>query len=260
LLSGIDQQERWNEVQQIEHRILASKMWQSYHAGIMHGKKIEFNKKTFIILAHWVKEKYISEQSKNNPSVNRISEIPFKASGMDLSAPFFTFENKVWTVGDFRNELMSRPFLFRTTNLDSTNFNAQFKLAVVDIMKDHCLTREAYKKSLDKEENVTRTVEIWEDAFVANDQQKNVIEDAMKKGRIIVNDAPEILKYWESYVNDLQKKYKSLVKVNVNAFRSIPLTKINMVAIKPSMPYPNIVPNFPTFVSSKTIDFITQNK
>jgi hypothetical protein len=108
-------------------------------------------------------------------------------------------------VGDFRNELMSRPFLIKTTNIDSTNFNAQFKIAVADIMKDHCLTPEAYKKSLDKEEDVTRTVAMWEDASVANDKQKNVIDAAFKEGKITEHDAPGILKYWESYVNDLQK-------------------------------------------------------
>ena len=79
-----------------------------------------------------------------------------------------------------------------------------------------------------------------------------------KKGSIIENDAFEILKYWESYINDLQKKYKSSVNVNVAAFQNIPLTKINMVALKPGMPYPSMVPNFPTFVSSKKIDFTTQ--
>jgi len=99
----------------------------------------------------------------------------------------------------------------------------QFKLAVIDIMKDHCLTREAYKKSLDKEENVTRTIETWKDAFVANDQQKECGRGRNKKGSIVENDEPGILKYWESYVNDLHKKYKSLVKVNVAAFNNIPL-------------------------------------
>ncbi|MCX6120922.1 MAG: hypothetical protein NTX44_04840 [Ignavibacteriales bacterium] len=260
LIGEIDQQEQWSIVQEKEHRILASKVWQSYQSKIMRGKKIEFNGKTFIQLAHWARDKYLSEQNKKTLAENGISEIPFKASGLDLSAPFFTFENRTWTVGDFRDELMSHPFLFRTTHLDTINFNEQFKLAVVDIMKDHCLTREAYKKSLDKEEDVARTVEMWKDAFVANDQQKNVIEAAIKKGRIMENDALEILKYWESYVSDLQKKYKSSVNVNVAAFQNIPLTKIDMVALKPGMPYPNIVPNFPTFVYSKTFDFIIQKE
>jgi hypothetical protein len=64
-------------------------------------------------------------------------------------------------------------------------------------------------------------------------------------------DAPEMLKYRELYVNDLHKKYNSSVKVNVPVFNNIALTKINMVAIKPRMPYPTIVFNFPTIISSE---------
>ena len=258
LISETDQRERWNLVEEKEHRISALKAWKSYQSDLMHGKKIDFNEKTFYVLANWIREKYLTEQYKKNLADNKMPEIPFKASGLDLSAPFFTFEDKVWTVGDFRNELMSRPLLFRTTNLDSLNFNTEFKIAVADILRDHCLTREAYKRSLDTDENVTHTAEIWKDSFIATDQQKAVVEDAIKKGKVAADDATGILSYWESYVNDLEKKYKSTVRVNVSALQNIPLTKINMVAVKPRMPYPLIVPNFPTFVSSKSINFITQ--
>jgi hypothetical protein len=216
----------------------------------MRGKKIEFNKKIFSILTQWVKEKYLSGQNKNNPSGNRISEIPFKASGLDLSAPFFTFENKVWTVGDFRNELMSRPFLFRTKDLDSANFYPLFKTAVVDIMKDHCLTREAYKLHLDTLEDIKRTVGMWKDSFVANNEQKKVVDAALKEGKVVKGDELGILKFWDSYVSNLQNKYKDSVKVNIPAFESISLTKINMVALKPGMPYQLLVPDFPKYIFS----------
>jgi hypothetical protein len=118
-------------------------------------------------------------------------------------------------------------------------------------MKDHCLTREAYKKSLDKSEDVTRTVEMWHDSFLASDQQKRIVDAALKEGKIAENDEIGILKYWESSVKRLQDKYIDLVNVNVSAYESISLTRINMVAIKPRMPYPLIVPIFPTFIFSE---------
>jgi hypothetical protein len=163
-------------------------------------------------------------------------------------------------VGDFRNELMSRPFFFRTKDLDSANFNTQFKLAVVDIMTDHCLTREAYKKSLDKSEDVTRTVNMWSDSFLASSQQKKVVDNASKKGKIVENDAIGILKYWESYVNNLQKQYKHSINVNIPAYESISLTKIDMVATKPRMSYPTLVPAFPTFISSESTKYGLQKE
>jgi hypothetical protein len=260
LISGEDQQVRWNEVQKKEHTIAAWKLWKEYRAGIMHGKRIEFDKNTFLVLANWVREKYLIEQQNKALTGNQIPEIPFDANGIELTSAFFTFENRVWTVGDFRNELMSRPLLFRTIDLDSANFNTQFKLAVVDIIRDHCLTREAYKKSLDKGEDITRTVEMWKDSFLSNNYQKNVVETALKEGKIIKDDGPGILKYWESYVGDLKKKYNNSISMNFTAFKNISLTKIDMIAVKQGMPYPIIVPNFPTFISSETIDYITHKE
>ena len=255
LLSDIDQRVRWNEVKEKEYSIRAEKIWEAYYAGVMRGKKIDFDKKTFYTLADWVREKYIVAQKEKVPSANPTSEIPFAASGVDLTTPFFTFEDKVWTVGDFKNELMSRPFLMRTQNIDSANFYALFKSAVVDVMKDHCLTREAYKLLLDTLEDIKRTVGMWKDSFVANYEQKKVVDAAWTEGKVTKGDELGILKIWESYVNNLQKKYKDSVWVNIPAFESISLTKINMVALKPGMPYQLLVPDFPKFISSELFDY-----
>jgi hypothetical protein len=250
LVSDIDQQERWKEVKEKERSIKAEKIWEAYYAGVMRGKKIEFDKKTFLLLADWVREKYIVEQKEKVPSGNLTPEIPFAASGLDISAPFFTFENKVWTIGDFKNELMSRPFLLRTKDIDSANFYPLFKTAVVDIMKDHCLTREAYKLHLDTLEDIKRTVGMWKDSFMANNEQNKVVDAALKEGKVVKGDELGILKFWESYVSNLQNKYKDSVKVNIPAFESISLTKIKMVALKPGMPYQLLVPDFPKYIFS----------
>ena len=97
---------------------------------------------------------------------------------------------------------------------------------------------------------------MWKDAFVANAQQKKVIDAAVKEGKIVENDALGILKYWESYVYDVQKKYGSSVTVNVAAFNNISLTRIDMVAIKPGKPYPVVVPDFPKFISSENLGYV----
>jgi hypothetical protein len=256
LLSGIDQQERWNDVAKKERSMLAAKLWGSYHAGIMKGKKIEFNRQTFLQLANLIREKYIAGQHQKTPMNDRIPEVSFKANGLDLSAPFFTFDNDVWTVGDFRNELMSRPLLFRNTTLDSANFNDEFKQACVDIVKDHCLTREAYNASLDKEPVVAKTVAMWSDAFVANDQQRSVVDAAVQDGKVSRDDELAISRYWDSYVNDMVKKYRPMVAVNLPVFRTLELTRVPMYALKPGLPYPSMVPGFPAFESRKDIDLI----
>jgi len=255
LLGEIEQRERWNEVKEKELSIRAEKIWEAYYAGVMQGKKIDFDKKTFLMLANWMRQRYIVEQKDKSPISNPIPEIPFSESGLDLASPFFAFEGKVWTVGDFRNELMSRPFLMRTQDIDSANFYALFKTAVVDVMKDHCLTREAYKLHLDTLADVQRTFGMWKDSFLANNKQKHVVDVALNEGKVVKGDELGILKFWESYVNNLLNKYKDSVEVNIPAFESISLTKINMVAMKPGMPYQLLVPDFPKYISSGMIDY-----
>ena len=261
LLSEVDQQKRWNEVKEREHRLKAMKMWQSYQASVMSGKGMDFNGKTLNTLSQWVRTKYISEQQKIDSAGFQMTEIPpVSPAELDLSLPFFTFENKTWTVGDFKNELMSHPLVFRTTQIDSANFKEQFKLAVVDIIRDYCLTREAYKKKLDQRRDVERTVELWKDAYIANDAQKNIVDTAIKEGTVNGKDEVGILHYWESYVHGLQKKYSSSIHVDTNVFKSISLTTVDMVAIKPGMPYPAVVPNFPTYIMSENLDYTTRRE
>jgi len=260
LLSGADQKLRWDEVNRKERRMKARRMWEAYQKSVMRGKRMDFNGKALNTLSRWVRTRYITERQKIDSTGFQMPEIPAHTTEMDLSAPFFTFENKVWTIGNFRNELMSHPLLFRTTHLDSANFKEQFKLAVVDVMRDHCLTREAYKKKLDKKEHIARIVGTWKDAFIARDAQKNIVDKAFDAGKIHHSDELGIHDFWEAYVGDLQKKYSGSISINKKLFDDISLTTIDMFAVKFGMPYPAIVPDFPLFIVSKNLEYATRKE
>jgi len=119
VISGEDQKVRWNEVKEKIHQTKARKLWLSYQANIMIGKKIEFESQSFEVLSNWAMEKYLS--NNKNDSLNfQITEIPFAKPEIDLNAPFFTIDNKSWTIDDFKNELMSHPLVFRTKYLTKT--------------------------------------------------------------------------------------------------------------------------------------------
>ena len=121
LISGEDQQVRWKKVQEKMHQTKALKLWQSFQANVMKGKKLEFNKQSFKVLSNWAMAKYLDRKA-NDTLAFKISEIPSARPEIDMGDPFFTIDNRLWTVGDFRNELMSHPLVFRTTALDSTEF------------------------------------------------------------------------------------------------------------------------------------------
>jgi len=259
LISGEDQRVRWKKVKEKIHQTKANRLWRSFQTTIMKGKRIEFNKQSFYGLSNWAMAKLLS--SNESDSLNfQITEIPSAEPEINLDAPFFTIDNKLWTVGDFKKELMSHPLVFRTKYLDRKNFHEQLKFAIVDMMMDHYLTQEAYKRSLDRVEVINKTVEMWKDAYLAIGQQKSIINSALAQGIINENDQPGIRKYWKSYLLELQKKYSNSIRVNYEALDKLSLTNIDYVAIRPGVPYPIAVPTFPTLVLSANLDYAKQKE
>ena len=255
LISGVDQQNRWNDVEDKLHKTEARKLWQSYLANLMNGKKIEFNAKSFKVLSDWAMESHL--YTNNSDSLNfQSSEIPPVAPEINLDDPLFTIDNKEWTVEDFKKELMSHPLVYRTKNLNRNNFKKHFKLAIADMMRDHYLTRKAYKKSLDNREEIKKEVQMWKDAYLADFQKNSIINSAINDGTIKKDDKTGIQEFLESYILDLQKNYSDIVSINVDEFNKISLTQIDYFAFRPGVPYPAAVPGFPVLTSSENLDYI----
>jgi hypothetical protein len=254
LVNAEDQNLRLKKVKEKMHRSKAGKLWRSYQASVMRGKRIEFNKQSFRLLSNLAISNYISPDTQDS-LYTRITDIPLDESEIDLTAPFFTIDDEQWTIDDFRSALMSHPLVFRTNNLNENNFNEQFKLAVVDMIRDHYLTREAYKRSLDKAADVKKSVDMWKDAYLAYDQKRRIMTSALEQGIIRNSDKPGMLTYWQSYLRDLQTKYSQEIRVNDDVFNSISLTNIDFYAIRPGVPYPIAVPGFPTLISSQDLNY-----
>ncbi len=254
-----DQRIRWNKVKEKIHQAKAIQLWQSYRIDLMQGKKIEFNEQTFKILAKLMMQKYLSDAIQDSLNY-QLRDLPSAVAEIDPQASFFNADNTVWSVDDFKQEILSHPLVFRTKYLDQNNFNHQLQLAIVDLMRDHYLTREAYRKSLDDSPEIVRTTEMWQDAYLAVQQEKNIIDAARQQGLINKNDPEGTRKYWESYVRDIQKKYSASVYINGGALDKISLTNIDMMALRPGLPYPVIMPNFPTFIASDNLDYIKKEK
>jgi hypothetical protein len=259
LISGFDQQVRWNEVKEKLRQAKANKMWTAFQVNTMKGKKIEFNREAFTVLADLALQRYLQNSEKDS-SNNRLTEITVSDNEVNLSVPFFTIDKRVWSVDDFRRELLSHPLVYRTKDLNKDNFKEEFKLAIVDMLRDHYVTQEAYKRSLDRSKDITREMEMWEDSFLATDQEKSIVSSAVRQGVIQENDQLGKLKYWKSYLHGLQKKYGGSVRINRDEFSKIRLANIDLVVIRPGVPYPMPVPQFPTFVASGNLDYAAPQK
>lgn len=253
LISGVDQREQWNKIQEKLRSIKSAEMSQAYVLKVMKGKKLEFNRESFNTVTKYALEYYLQKKNDDTASF-KISEIPTFQPDIDMNAPFFTIDGKVWSIKDFQKEVLAHPLVFRTKYIDAKNFQLQFKLAVVDMVRDYYLTQEAYKKKLDKSQEVKRGTAMWEDAFLATNQLKKGV-DSITAARGVNNDATSNINVRTEYLQSLQQKYSTVIKVDYDLFNSLTLTKIDLVAMRPGVPYPIPVPSFPAFIPSSNLDY-----
>jgi hypothetical protein len=253
LVAEEDQQMRWVNVQEKLREIKARKMWALFQKEIMKGKKIEFTRDSFKVLSDMAIKFYI----RNNSGDSGEFKIPTSTVAIDSNAVFFTIDKTEWTIGRFGKELMAHPLVFRTTNLDSSKFKEQFKLAIVDMVRDYYLNVEAYKRSYDKSADVNNALRVWRDAFLALDTQMTVLKAAMDSGKFTKDDIPATQKYWVSYVRSLQDRYSDKIRINFKEFDRITLTNVDMFAYRTGVPYPVAVPGFPLFISSENLESMT---
>ena len=255
LFSGEDQRIRWNKVAEKIHQAKALDLWDEYMLDVMKDKEIDYNDKVFFKLAGLAYQYYLNIHQSPDSVELHLNEIPKLEEAINIKDPFFTIDSNTWTVENFKEELISHPLVFRAHFTDQKTFNRQFLYAIADLVRDYYLNKEAYKLSLDTLKDINKTVGIWRDSFLAIDQEKNIINDALKKGIIHNEDNIGKLNYWESYLTSLQKKYSDSIKIDYKEFNKVKLTKIDFVAYKPGAPFPTIVPGFPIFISSENLEY-----
>ena len=156
--------------------------------------------------------------------------------------------------------LRTHPLVYRTTALDSANFRQQFKLAIIDLMRDYYLTKDAYKRSLDKYKDVKNTVKMWKDSFLSSNKAKNIVDKAAEQGMVNKSDQRALSEFWNSTVDSLKKKYGYRIWINRELLTRLELTKIDMIAMKPGFPYPLEVPQFPALMTSGNLDYAKLKK
>jgi hypothetical protein len=259
LISGEEQQARWNKVNGLVRLRKAEEQWHSYQASVMKGKRLVFDKHSFEFLSTWAMENYLANKHRDTLDI-RFTAFAGGKPEIDFGTPFFTLDKKVWTLKDVQKVLRTHPLVYRTAVLDSTNFREQFKLAVIDLMRDHYLTRAAYRRSLDKHENVKNTVRMWRDSFLAAKKAKSIVDTGVTQGIVKRSDERGLSEFWNSHMIALQQKYGKLVWINHALLDRLALTKIDMIALKPGFPYPLEVPQFPAWMVSEDFDYATFKK
>ncbi len=257
---GQESVQRWLDVEEKLHMNKAQAEWGNYVSAVMKGKTIEFNKDTFNQLGEMfltiLRAKEPEEKKEIAKDFLTVEEKDLDLDNLDnkeelLDKPFFTIDGKVWTVRDFRRELMLHPLVYRKMDLSGDGFAKQFRNAVIDMVRDHYLTKEAYKKRLDKDPQVLKTEEMWQDSFVAMDFRNKLLDKARAEVKTdSVGRTLAMNKYFEDYIAGLQQKYSKSVRLDQTELEKIPLTRVNMFVYKEKVPFPIAVPTFP-FITNK---------
>lgn len=136
--------------------------------------------------------------------------------------------------------------------MNKKEFPEQFKLAIVDMIRDKFLTAEAYKKEYDKVGAVRRNAEMWQDNLYSLYQKNKYLESMAANSKNYLDD---ITLYLNPYIDSLQAKYNDVIKINTGEFEKIKLTRIDMFVLQKNVPFPMMVPGFPLLTTDNKLDY-----
>jgi hypothetical protein len=80
-------------------------------------------------------------------------------------------------------------------------------------------------------------------------------EQVLKEKGLSIENDEDHLNVMDDYIGMLQKKYSDHIEINFRQFDKINLSHIDMVALKPSVPYTHPVPSFPILTQDHSIDY-----
>jgi hypothetical protein len=248
--------------------IKANGLYNAYIKEMMRGKTVFFQEDTFRKLVNIIgTEYYKSDQEKreafnkkfwNKDNAEMILDNPTSQREELMDQPLLTIEDETWTVRDFEKAITIHPLVFRKKRLPQIEFAEQFKLAVVDLIRDQYIIREAYQRGYEEVSMVQRTVNMWNDNLLSlyhREKFLKSIADISGKDQLQV-----INSYLDPYVQSLQKKYEDVTEINTDAFEKINLTSIDMFVIQKDMPFPVVVPSFPHLTTYDKLDYGRQLK
>ena len=241
------------------NRLEADRKYNEYTAGVMSGKKMDLIEPAFSRLLEVASNYYLGSVN-DNKLIGAIWNIDEEIDGKpdfaamesyDEKTPFMYFDERTWSIGEIQELIDSHPLVFRKKRIKKNEFPEQLKYALADLMRDHYLTAEAYTMGYDKHPSVLLEEYLWEDHLYALMKKEQVLKE---KGLSIENDVDH-LNVMDDYIGVLHKKYSDHIEINFRQFDKINLSRIDMVALKPSVPYAHPVPSFPILTQDHSIDY-----
>ncbi len=260
-----DIRQRFNDVKEKLSQLKATEIYAQFVAQLMRGKRLHFDAQTFKEVSQLFKPLYfVDEEQKKERFLNQVfkrnQELPdsfrFETAYQKIkNKPFFSYDGQVWTVERFVNELERHPLVFRRRRFTPAEFPEQLRLAIADLLRDREITRVAYQRGYDKIPSVVQYTQMWQDALIAQYRIEQILRAAGVQNLDSLNAVTTIKQYLDPYVAQLREKYKEAIEVNVAAYDSLKLTRIDMFAWQNNVPFPVVVPAFPQVTLYNRLDY-----
>jgi len=257
--------DRMENVREKLQTVHANMIYTQQVSEIMKGKTLKFSEETFRELVRILGPRYLKSMQDKENAFNqkfwgRVNEVELDSSlGNSIdklrNKPLFSLDGKQWTVVEYEDLLKSHPLVFRKRQISQKEFPEQFKFAVVDLIRDHFITQEAYKQGYDKNVFVKNYTNMWCDAMMSDYQRNRYLEERGYKGEFQTDYMSAVKHYLNPLTDSLQMKYSSKIEVNIDLFEEIELTRIDLFVMQSGVPYPVVSPGFPVITTDSKLDY-----
>ena len=264
-ISDAQIRERRNEVIEKLTEAKVVEDFNAYVRNLMAGKTLEFAPRTFRSLVNIVGPYYLKTSQDKQAAFNqqfwgtKEGERELTRMGEQietiLDEPLFRIAGETWTVRDLERAIKIHPLVFRNRNLKKGEFAEQFKLAIVDMVRDSYITKQAYERRYDNVEAVKQNVEMWRDNLLFLYQQNRFLKSIGKNEKFNTEYARILESDLNPYVDRLQEIYRDVIEINTGAFEAIKLTRVDMIVIQRNAPFPVVVPGFPIITTDHMLDY-----
>jgi len=246
-------------------------IYDQYIYSVMKGKSIEFNPDTFRRLTDILGPYYFKSGAQKQELANKnIIGLKDQQSGEDLdegypqfhtdmeeiaNSPLFEVDGIIWTVQKLVDEFSKHPLVFRKKRMEQKDFGKELQMAIIDMVRDKHLTAKAYDDGYDKLPGVIREHQMWQDHLNYQYYKANYLKSLHIDSSLAQNQLKVIDLYLNPLVDSLQAKYSEMVKINMEEFNQIKLTRIQMSVIQQNVPYAKPVPGFPIITTDFRLSY-----
>ncbi|MBN1542317.1 hypothetical protein JW992_09245 [candidate division KSB1 bacterium] len=264
-LTDFDVQNRIRDIKERMKMDRAIDEYSRFVQRLMKGKRIDFNPETFTKLVTIIAPLYQTQSDQQeNAFKQQVWDDKVEGDRMITVAddideiddePLLKIGNEVWTVARFINELNIHPLVFRKKQMKKSEFSEQFKYAIADMIRDKHIADAARKKGYEKSVAVVMNVNMWKDYLLGLYNRNQILSEKNKLDTFQDDYLTIIEQDLDPYVRRLRQKYADRIQINTDLFEQIQLSRIDMLAVQSSVPFPIMVPNFPLMTMHNKLDY-----